>query len=722
MTPTAQDLADIMTHQLERLFRPRRIAVVGACPNDPTRMGTRTLQDLVNSGWGGEIYPVSSRYSELYGLPVYQSLRDLPTSPDVVLARTPSAGIESLVDDAIVAGAGFLVVLAAGFAESGATGAAAQRKVVERARRNGLRIVGPQSIGLINCTEGLPMSLSQLTERFVVRGGQIALLTQSGAMAISLAVRGQSEIGLEFSCVGTFGNSADVTPVEAMEWLADDPNTQVIGLYLEGLDDGQRFAEAAMKCRAAGKRIVVLRSGLSNRGAEAVASHTASMSGDADAFRALCRQLGVVLCSSSEHFLWTLKALSGRIPDGESRVAYASISGGACALWADHSERLGLSMPKLDAAQRELLGRQLPGFLSPSNPLDMGPAVFDAASFEASLRSLIANPSFNHLVVYMFTSSPTLMGGLEKISILERMADDIDRPIWVIWEAATDAEWTALHRSRSLIAFRDLGQAAEALAAMSTASAEPRFAAQDDHEARGAEASVSLATEAAVKAWLRKKGADVPRGSVCADADAAVAAAAAVGGRLVLKIVSPDVHHKSEVGGVVPCSAEPGDVVTAFHQILSDVSRHRPEAKLDGVLVEERLSAEGVELFVTVRRDPIMGLVTVIGRGGVQIEVDRDYVVHVGRLSSGDLDKMISRLRCALLFGVFRGRPALAISELARTLEILQEAVLDAGLAEIEINPLLLTSHKAWILDALVTLRSADAVPAAVPERLPQPV
>ncbi|MCM5570470.1 acetate--CoA ligase family protein [Burkholderiaceae bacterium FT117] len=710
-----------MTHQLERLFRPRRIAVVGACPNDPTRMGTRTLQDLVHSGWVGEIYPVSSRYPELYGLPVYRSLRDLPASPDVVLARTPSAGIESLVDDAIAAGAGFLVVLAAGFAESGATGAATQRKVVERARTNGLRIVGPQSIGLINCTEGLPMSLSQLTERFVVRGGQVALLTQSGAMAISLAVRGQVEVGLEFSCVGTFGNSADVTPVEAMEWLAEDPSTHVIGLYLEGLDDGQRFAKAAMKCRAAGKRIAVLRSGLSNRGAEAVASHTASMSGDADAFRALCRQLGVVLCSSSEHFLWTLKALTGRVPDGEPRVAYASISGGACALWADHSERLGLSMPKLDATQRDLLGKQLPGFLSPSNPLDMGPAVFDAASFESSLRGLISNPAFNHLVVYMFTSSPTLMGGLEKISIMERMADEIDCPIWVIWEAATDAEWAALSRSRSLVAFRDLGQAGEALAAMSRASAKPRFEGRDGNEFSDADAGVSLATEAAVKAWLREKGADIPRGSVCTDAEAAVVAATAVGGRLVLKIVSPDVPHKSEVGGVVPCSAEPGEVVAAFHQILSDVFRHRPEAKIDGVLVEERLSAEGVELFVTVRRDPLMGLVTVVGRGGVQIEVDRDYAVHIGRLSSGDLGLVLADLRCASLFGPFRGRPALAISELARAVEILQEAVMDAGLDEIEINPLLLTPHKAWILDALVTRRSAMPMPAMVIERAPQP-
>lgn len=707
-----------MKHQLERLFRPASVAVVGASENDPTRMGTRTLMDLVHSGWKGEIYPVSSRHTSLYGLPVHRSLRELPASPDVVLARTPSAGIESLVDDAVAAGAGFLVVLAAGFAESGASGAATQRKVVERARKGGLRIVGPQSIGLINCTDGLPMSLSQLTERFDVRAGHVALLTQSGAMAISLAVRGQIEVGLEFSCVATFGNSADVTPVEAMEWLADDPHTHVIGVYMEGLDDGRRFAAAAIRCRAAGKRIVVLRAGLSTRGAEAVASHTASMSGDGDAFRALCSQLGIVVCRSSEAFLWALKALSAPAPREAPRVAFASISGGACALWADHSERLGLVMPTLDATQREWLGRQLPAFLSPSNPLDMGPAVFDAASFEASLRGLIDSPAFNQLVVYMFTSSPSLMGGLEKISMMKRIAAESGRPIWVVWEAATDAEWQALSRSRWLVAFRDLGQAAEAMATLAVSIRTPRYEAREGDRPAEARSAKPLSTEPAVKSWLRGRGAAVPRGSVCNDAEAAVSASAALSGRLVLKIVSPDVPHKSEVGGVVACDAVPRDVATAYHRIVEDVRRLKPDASFDGVLVEERVAEEGVELFVTVRRDPVMGLVTVLGRGGVQIEVDRDYAVHVGGVSGEDLGEMIASLRCGPLFGAFRGRPALATDELLGAVEILQQAVLDEGLGEIEINPLLLTPRKAWILDALATRPSPAAEPALHARRL----
>lgn len=174
---------------LDRLFRPHCIAIVGASANDPSRMGTRTLYDLVNSAWKGQIYPVSTRHQELYGLPVFQSLRDVPQAPDVVLARTPSASMDGLIDDAVSVGARFLVVLASGFAESGHDGVLAQKSLLERAARGGLRIVGPQSIGLVNCIDQLPMSLSQIMERLVPRPGRTALLTQSGAMAISLAVR-----------------------------------------------------------------------------------------------------------------------------------------------------------------------------------------------------------------------------------------------------------------------------------------------------------------------------------------------------------------------------------------------------------------------------------------------------------------------------------------------------------------------------------------------------
>lgn len=691
---------------LDRLFHPHCIAIVGASANDPTRMGTRTLHDLVSFGWKGQIYPVSTRHQELYGLPVFQSLRDVPQSPDVVLARTPSASMDALIDEAVSVGARFLVVLASGFAESGRDGVRAQKSMLERAARGGLRIVGPQSIGLVNCIDQLPMSLSQIMERLVLRPGRTALLTQSGAMAISLAVRGQTEVGLDFSYVATFGNSADVSPIEVLHWLARDPHTDCVGLYLEGLADGRAFAAAVQACRETGKSVVILRSGLSKRGAQAVASHTASMSGDGDAFRAACRQLGVALCDSSESFLWTLKALSATRMNDRPAVAFASISGGACALWADHAERLGLELPPLTPTQRDELAPRLHAFLTPANPMDLGPAVFDATAFEATLQGLLDLPSFNILVVYLFTSSPTLMGGLGKVRLLENLARRAAKPIWVIWEAATVDEWAALSVSRDLVAFRDLGQAAVALARLGDCQVSIPLVEHKHKPAvvePGQTDRAHLTTEPRIKDWLRKWGLSIPAGVVCADARSAQAFALTLQRGIVLKIVATALPHKSDVGGVLVCRPPDQDIAERFHDLWVRVKANAPTVEPDGVLVEELIDDAGVELFVTLRRDPVYGLVTVIGRGGTDIEVDPDYVVHVGHISEWQVPQLLGGLRCAPLLDGFRGRPALAREELARSLVRLQQALLSTDLIELELNPVKLTPTSAWILDALAT-------------------
>jgi len=692
-----------MAHELDRLFRPRRVAIVGAGPHDPARMGTRTLHDLVQSGWAGEVYPVSTRHDELYGLRVWRSLRELPMAPDVVLARTPSSGIDALVDDAVAVGAGFLVVLASGFAESGEAGRTAQSAMLERARRGGLRIVGPQSIGFVHAAAGLPLSLSQVMERLALRAGPVALLAQSGAMAISLAVRGQQQLGLDFGLVASFGNAADVTPVQALDWLAGEAGTRVVGLYLEGLDDAAAFARAVQRGRAAGQHTVVLRAGLSRRGAAAVASHTASMSGDGDAFRALCRQLGVVLCETAESFLWTLKALAGRLPDGPPRAAFASISGGACALWADRCEALGLALPALEAEQAGVLAERLPPFLAATHPLDLGPAVFDDTAFAAALEALTASPDFNQLVVYLFTSSPSLMGGLRKVQLLESLAGRTPRPVWVVWEAATDEEWAVLARSEVLTAFRDLGQAAQALTALNLSipglGYRPAPAAANPAPAPELP---PLSTEPAVKAWLRGLGLSVPRGMLCADAAAARTFTATCPDGVAVKIVAREIAHKTDVGGVVLCRAEAAEVEAAHARVLANVRALRPEVRQLDVLVEERITAPGLELVVTVRRDAAMGLVTVIGRGGVHVEIDRDYAVHAGLVDERDVAVLVAGLRCAPLISGHRGRPPLALGALAAAVVRLQAGVLARDVTEIELNPVLLTAGDAWVLDALV--------------------
>lgn len=688
---------------LDRLFRPRRVAVVGASPNDPRRMGTRTMHDLVESGFGGEVYPVSARHAEICGRRAFPSLREVPASPDVVLARVPAASVRQVVDDACAVGAGSLVVLASGFAESGASGQEAQRDVLAAARAGGLRILGPQSIGLVNVVDGIPLSLSQIMERLAMRAGRVALVTQSGAMAIALSVRGQEEYGVDFSYVLTLGNAADIDVPESLEWLAGDPHTAVVGLYLEAAGNLRSFARAILACREAGKHVVVLRSGLSSKGAKAVASHTASLAGDGRVFAALCNQLGVVLVDSGESFLVALKALSGRVPAAPVRTAFASVSGGACALWADGAERAGYALPDLAEDDASVLATRLPAFLKPGNPLDLGPAMFDAGAFEASIRALAGAPRFDLLVAYLFTSSPTLMGGLARITQLEALAAASPIPVWVAWEAATPEEWARLARSASVTAFRELGQATQAAGFAVVARQTPRYI-EGCGTGKAAGMLGAARSEAQAKAALRAAGLPVPDGEVARDGAAALRIAEALGGPVVLKVAGEAIAHKSELGGVVPCPEGAPAVPAAFRQLVDNLATHGVDGEAAGVYVERMVTGPGLELFVTVRHADSTGWVTTVGRGGTAIEVERDFAMRLGLLEPADVTEMLRSLRCFPLLAGFRGTRPLDADAFAELVAALPAVVGDGGGGEIELelNPVKVTPDGAWILDALV--------------------
>ncbi len=687
---------------LDTLFRPRRVAIVGAAPNDPRRMGTRTMYDLVNSAWQGEIFPISTRHEEIYGRCAYASLRDVPAPPDVVLARVPAPSVGQVVDDACAVGARNLVVLASGFAESGGEGVRAQREVIEAASRGGVRILGPQSIGLVNLVDGLPLSLSQIMERLTLRAGRVALVTQSGAMAISLSVRGQESYGVGFSYVVTLGNAADIDMPEAMQWLASDANTAVVGLYLESARGLASFADAVVACRSSGKQVVVLRSGTSAKGAKAVASHTASMVGDSRVFEALCAQLGVILVDTGESFLVALKALSVTIPAAPLRTAFASVSGGACALWADGAERSGYTVPDLGEADAHALAMRLPPFLKPCNPLDLGPAMFDPEAFADSIRALSDGERFDLLVVYLFTSSPSLMGGLERIAQLEALAARSPIPVWVAWEAATPEEWERLVRSTKVVAFRELGQAVLATRHVRAAHRPIRYRQgvapppmpPDMRDAR---------TEGAIKRALRNAGLPVPDGMSVHDADHASLVAAEWGGSVVLKVQGPEIAHKSELDGVIFCRDGAAQVRRAFRELQENLASHGVGGPDIGVYVERMVEEAGLEMFVTVRHDEHIGWITSVGRGGKTIEVERDFDMCVGELTPDDVLDMLKRLRCAPLLRGFRGQAPLDSGAFARLVSALPACLGSGHGFELELNPVKVIPHGAWILDALLT-------------------
>jgi len=705
------------TATLEQLLRPRSIAIVGAAPNEPGRQGSRTVYDLFQSGWGGRVYPVTGRYQEIYGYPCHESIALLPEAPDVVLARIPAKSVLQVAREAAQKGTRHLVVLASGFAEAGADGRRTQQELVELARAHGMRVLGPQSTGLYNMVDRIPMSLAQLLGRVQLRGGNVGLLVQSGAMAGVLAARGQGEFGIDFSYIVTFGNAADLTPTELIDFLADDPHTTVIAVYLEGVADGGALMQAALRALAAGKPVVVLRSGLSKSGSAAVQSHTASMTGDREVFEAACRQSGICLTASTEEFLQTLSLFRTERRSSVNGIGFASISGAACALFADHAERASLSLAPLAAQTLEAMRQCLPGFLKPGNPLDLGPVVFDDAAYAQALRAFLGASAVDVLVAYLFTSVPEQVNSPRKIALLEELARETDKPLIAIWEAALPDERSALARLAGVAVFTDIRCAVDALARLRAWSR-----AREQHQAIAGQAETERAiksecvdlpprtgplSEYEGKRVLRAAGINIPEGVLVHNAEEAKRAAAALGLPVAMKIQSAAIAHKTEVGGVrlgidsiTKAAASWSGLIEAAHVGAGD-------AAIEGVLVEAMIGGAGVEMIVAVHRDPQFGLVVSVGAGGTAVELQQDIARFIGKPRPEEVRDMLGSLRIGRRLAGFRADPGFDVAALVSLIARLGAFAFEQGrIREIELNPVkvLRPGDGAVALDCLMTL------------------
>jgi len=702
---------------MEQLLRPQSIAVVGAAPNEAGRQGSRTLYDLSQSGWNGRVYPVTERYPQIHGYPCYASIARLPEAPDVVLARIPAKSVLQVARDAGEKGARHFVVLASGFAEAGADGRRTQQQLVELAGTYGMRVLGPQSTGLYNMVDRIPMSLAQLLGRVQMRAGNVGLLVQSGAMAGVLSARGQGEFGIDFSYIVTFGNAADLTPTEVMDFLVGDSHTKVIALYLEGVQDGRAFMAAALRALDAGKPVVILRAGMSRSGSAAVQSHTAALTGDREVFEAVCRQTGVCLTTSTEEFLHMVALFRSGRRSAVNGVGFASISGGACALFADHAERAGLPFAVLEPATVGTLRGCLPAFLKPGNPLDLGPVVFDDAAYAQALRALLAERAIDVLVVYLFTSVPEQVNSPRKIALLDELARETDKPLIAIWEAALPDEQSALSRIASIATFTDIRCAADALARLRAWT----LARERRCRAHGAEAS-ALAVESARialpvqsgaiseysgKRVLRAAGLRIPDGALVQDAEEAVGAATTLGFPVAMKIQSAAIGHKTEVGGVRLALDSEKRVRSAWSGLMSAARANSIDAPIEGMLIESMVGEPGVELIVAARRDPQFGTVLTVGAGGTAVELYQDVARFVGIPTSEEARAMLGALRISRRLSGFRGDAGYDVEALVNLVIRLGAFIGDERILEIELNPVkvLRPGKGAIILDCLMTLR-----------------
>jgi acetate---CoA ligase (ADP-forming) len=685
------------------MFRPGSIALVGA--TERSIWSNSTYDNLRRFQFTGDIHLVNPKGGIVYDREVATSCRAIGKPVDLALLIVPERFLDDTLIDLNAADIRYAVVLSSGFAETGADGAERQRALVTKASALGITLLGPNCLGFVNFVDKVPAWTG--VRRRQRDAGTLAILSQSGAVANNVAEFAFRE-GITLSYMVSTGNEADIDVAEVLNFLADDAQTQAIALFLESVREPKRFAQAAWRARAAGKRIAVAKVGSSPISAKAAQAHTGALTGDDSVFDAVCRRLGMVRVDSLEELLFTADLLA-RVPPVEGRrLGFAATSGGMGELAADRADRLGLQMPELSRQTVEAVRKTLPAFGTPHNPLDLtGGALIDVSILENGVRILAEDPSFD-VIACLYdapvsdSDHPITAASMKAIG---RALADSPKPAVVFsnMSAAVSAAAREAESDAGLVysgAGLDTGLAA--LSGVATWWERHReLCDQGPLENASLETSIRPMGERAVLEYLAARGVPVIPAHVAKTAQEAIEATEGVECMLVLKVASPDIPHKSEAGGVA-LNVERRNVATRFEQMMADVSAAEPAARIDGILISP-MRTQGVELFVGTVNDPTWGPAITVGLGGVFVEVFKDTALRLLPVTRAQVLTMLDELRASAMLDGVRGMPAVDRIAVADVVVSIGDAALALGedLVSLEVNPLLARGECVEALDGL---------------------
>lgn len=722
-------------HALDSVFRPRSVAVVGASA-DPTKRGNQVLAALSAAGFEGDVYPVNPRGGEIHGYAVFPSVAELPQAPDLALICLPAGAVPDAVEACGARGAGAAVVLAVGFGESGPEGEALANNLLGAARRHGVRVVGPNTSGLLN----LPLGLNLIGARGVRPGG-LSLAVQSGNIALSFMteVTARSRDGVAI-CVGV-GNELDLGFDEYVDYLGQHEETRAIVMYSEGLRRGRDFLEVAARVSRA-KPVLLLKGARSESGQAAARSHTGAVAGEYDRLRAGLKQAGVVEVMRSDELVHLAETLANQPAVREGRgVAILSDGGGQGTLAADALSDLGVPLARLGEATarslRELLGRAA----AVGNPVDLaGAADADPEVFGHALELLAGDDAVGGVLLvglfggYGIRFADSLAEG--EVAAARQMSACMERagkPLVVhSMYASRWAEPLEILAAERVPIVESLDIAVRCMAetwrrgvfldgpmwvGARTDLGDPgepsRGAPATDRSSAGAIPSAlaegrDTLTEPEAASLLEAHGLPFPRAIACRTETEAVAAAETLGGRLVLKAISPRIPHKTDAGGV-ELDVAATDVVPAWNRIHEATSAHLErlglEPGLEGVLISPMLSTPLAELLVGASRDPVLGPVLTVGAGGVWVEMMADVTHRVLPVDDADIRRMLTELQAYGLLTGARGRPLAPLDSIVAAVRSVADCVLHhEEIADVEVNPLFVFPDSVVAVDARVFL------------------
>jgi acyl-CoA synthetase (NDP forming) len=703
------------------MLHPRNIVVVGAT-DKPGNYAERIWNNLIKYGFEGGLYPVNSKREAIWGVPCYPDFASLPEKPDHVLVMVPARFAVQVVRDAAAAGARSATIVTSGFSEL--QDAESQRLAVElqqAIRETGLAVTGPNCLGNLSAGENL---FTNIDDRIVtMEAGPVAIAGQSGAIVMAIR-QALEDRGVGVGYMVTTGNEAGLETTDLMNYFAIDPSIRVIVVYLEGVRNTKAFREACKAARAAGKPVIAIKLGASEGGRAAAMAHTGALAGSIESFDAISSREGVIRARGLDELVETTECfVHAALPKG-ARLAAVTLSGGKRGLLIDAFSAAGLNFAALSPAASEKLAKMLgPGSIV-GNPLDAGfAAVVDPSVYMQSIRIMIDDPDTD--IVIIDSELPKAPHELRERNLrrVNEMAATANKPvIYISTMSIGFTEFTkglrqslpniavmqgldrAVGAIKSLIDYAALPKDVPEIAPTSTASARATL------ERMLKTAKGAALDEVASKKLLRAYGIPVSKEAIAQTSSEAAKIARQIGFPVVAKVVSADILHKSDVGGVVLNINSAAEVKKAFDLIVSRVKKLRNKPKVDGILIAQQVKAD-LELVVGTAFDAEMGPVVLFGTGGVEIELMKDVALAGAPLDAAEAKKLIGRTKAGVRLRGYRGKPALHEASVVKALVGLSNLMMDAGsrIASIDVNPFLVNGRTGVAVDGLIVLNDAAA-------------
>jgi acyl-CoA synthetase (NDP forming) len=696
---------------LDAMLNPTSVAVIGGS-DDPTRIGGRPIRYMKDAGFPGVIYPVNPKHDRIQGLKAYPDIGSVTGPVDLAIVAVPAAVVPRILEECAAKGVRSAVVFSAGFAESGQAGEESQRRISAIARASGMRVLGPNCLGVYNAEIGFFATFSTTLEDRLPHAGPVGLVSQSGAYGSHLSLlAAQRNIGIRYWI--TTGNESDVTVPECIDWLADRPNVSVIVAYAEGIASREALLRALDKARARRKPVIFMKVGTTAVGARAARSHTASLAGSDAVYDAVLRQFGAHRAHNTEEMLDIAYAASFGVLPASPRVALMTISGGVGVQMADAAVHAGLDVAPMSSESQAALKRELP-FAAPGNPVDITAQAFNDIQLVSSNLDRILNDGQYDSVVAFFTYVASAASMVDPIRESLKRAKQAHPNCVLALSIIGPPEVIRQYEEVGCPVFEDPTRAVKAVAALvrlresfdRATGAFPALPRQGDPLPSGP------VSEHDASQLLAAAGLPMSSSRLATAEDEAVRAAESIGYPVAMKVCSPDILHKTEIDGVALGIDNSTEVRTTFGLLTATARTAAPDARVDGILVAKMMPA-GIDVIVGVNRDPTFGPVVMVGLGGVFVEVFEDISLRVAPFDEREAHRMIRELKGFALLSGARGRPPGDVDALAQALVRLSEfaATHSGHLESAEINPLRVFPDGQGVvgLDAVVVPRPRSA-------------